>query len=68
METLTDNGRCCFVWLLEYWPFTDKVCGDVLDVVEGTAGETVIELRQEENYRLVWATLKSIASSAILDL
>ncbi len=50
METLTDNGMCCFVWLLEYWPFTDKVCGDVLDVVEGTAGETVIELRQEENY------------------
>jgi hypothetical protein len=28
---------------------TDGVCDDVLDVVEGIAGETVIELTQEEN-------------------
>ena len=28
---------------------TDGVCDDVLDVIEGIAGETVIELRQEEN-------------------
>ncbi len=27
---------------------TDGICDDVLDVVEGIAGETVIELRQEE--------------------
>ncbi len=49
METLTDHGRCCFVQLLGYQPLTDGVCDDVLDVVEGIAGETVIELRQEEN-------------------
>ncbi len=48
METLTDHGRCCFVWLLEYQPLTDGVCDDVLDVVEGIAGETVIELMQEK--------------------
>ena len=48
METLTDNGKCCFVWLLEYQPLTDGVCDNVLDVVEGIAGETVIELMQEE--------------------
>jgi hypothetical protein len=29
-------------------PWTDGVCDDVLDVVEGIAGETVIELMQEE--------------------
>jgi hypothetical protein len=34
---------------LEYQPLTDDVCDDVLDVVEGIAGETVIELTQEEN-------------------
>jgi hypothetical protein len=34
---------------LEYQPLTDGVCGDVLDVVEGIASETVIELMQEEN-------------------
>jgi hypothetical protein len=34
---------------LEYQPLTDGVCDDVLDVVEGIAGETVIELTQEEN-------------------
>ncbi len=49
METLTDIGRCCFVWLLEYQPLTDGICDDVLDVVEGIASETVTELTQEEN-------------------
>jgi hypothetical protein len=48
-EPLIDHGRCCFVWLLGYQPLTDGVCDDVLDVVEGIAGETVIELMQEEN-------------------
>ena len=49
METLTDHRRCCFVWLLGDQPLTDGICDDVLDVVEGTAGETVNELTQEEN-------------------
>ena len=49
METLTDHGRCYFVELLGYQPLTDGVCDDVLDVVEGIAGETVIELAQKEN-------------------
>ncbi len=49
METLTEYGRCCYVWLLEYQPLTDGVCDDVLDVVEGIASETVIEQMQEEN-------------------
>ncbi len=49
METLTDNGRCCFVRMLEHQLLTDGVCDDVLDVVEGIAGETVIELMQDEN-------------------
>ncbi len=48
METLTDHGRCFFVWLLGYQQLTDGICDDVLDVVEGIAGETVIELLQEE--------------------
>ncbi len=48
METLTDHGRCCFVWLLGYQPLTDGFCDDVLDVIEGIAGETVIELMQEK--------------------
>ncbi len=48
METLTDHGRCCFVVLLGYQPLTDGVCDDVLDMVEGIAGETVIKLTQEE--------------------
>jgi hypothetical protein len=48
VETLTGHGRCCFVGLLGYQPLTDGVCDDVLDVVEGIAGETVIELTQEE--------------------
>ncbi len=45
---LTDYGRCCFVVLLGYQPLTDGVCDDVLDMVEGIASETVIELMQEE--------------------
>ena len=45
METLTDHGRWCFVVLLGYQPLKD---GDFLDMVEGIAGETVIELTQEE--------------------
>jgi hypothetical protein len=48
VETLTDHGRCCFVGLLGYQLLTDGVCNDVLDVVEGVAGEIVIELTQEE--------------------
>jgi hypothetical protein len=48
VETLTDHGRCCFVVLLGYQPFTDSICDDVLDMVEGIAGETVIKLTQEE--------------------
>jgi hypothetical protein len=35
--------------LLGYQPLTDGVCDDVLDVVEGIASETVIEVTQEEN-------------------
>ncbi len=34
--------------LLGYQLLTDGVCDDVLDMVEGIAGETVIELMQEE--------------------
>ncbi len=41
------NGRYCFVGLLSCLPLTDGICEDVLDVVEGIAGETVIELTQE---------------------
>ena len=48
METLTDHGRCCFVVLLGYQPLTDCICDDVLDMVEGVAGETVIKLMREE--------------------
>ncbi len=48
METLTDHGRCCFVVLLGYQLLTDGICDDVLDMVEGIAGETVIKLMQEE--------------------
>jgi hypothetical protein len=48
VETLTDHGRCCFVVLLGYQPLSDGICDDVLDVVKGIAGETVIELTQEE--------------------
>jgi hypothetical protein len=46
---LTDHGRYCFVVLLGYQLLTDGICDDVLDMVEGIAGETVIELMQEEN-------------------
>jgi hypothetical protein len=49
VETLTDHGRCCFIRLLGYQQLTDGICDDVLDVVEGIASETVIELTQEEN-------------------
>ncbi len=48
METLTDHGRCCFVVLLGYQLLTDGICDDVLDMVEGIAGETVIKLTREE--------------------
>ncbi len=48
MERLTDHERCCFVVLLGYQPLTDGVCDDVLDMVEGIAIETVIELMREE--------------------
>ncbi len=34
--------------LLGCQPLTDGICDDVLDVVEGIAGETVINLMQEE--------------------
>ncbi len=34
--------------LLGYQPLTDGVCDDVLDMVEGIAGESVIELMREE--------------------
>jgi hypothetical protein len=44
VETLPDHGRCCFVGFWGCLPLTDGVCDDVLDVVEGIAGETVIEL------------------------
>jgi hypothetical protein len=33
---------------LGYQPLADGFCDDVLDVVEGIAGETVIELTREE--------------------
>jgi hypothetical protein len=50
-----DHGWCCFAVLLGWQSLTDGVCDDVLDVVEGIAGETVIELMQEEKgYRKIW--------------
>jgi hypothetical protein len=45
---LTDHGRSCFVVLLGYQRLTDGACDDVLEMVEGIAGETVIKLMQEE--------------------
>jgi hypothetical protein len=36
--------------LLGYQPLTDGVCDDVLDMVEGIAGETVIKLTREEKW------------------
>ncbi len=38
---------CCVV-LLSCQLLTDGICDDLLDVVEGIAGETVIKLTQEE--------------------
>jgi hypothetical protein len=34
--------------LFWYQPLTDGICDDVLDMVEGIAGESVIELMREE--------------------
>jgi hypothetical protein len=48
VEALPVNQRCCFVGLLGYQPLTAGICDDVLDVAEGIAGETVIELTREE--------------------
>jgi hypothetical protein len=45
---LIGHVRCCFAVLLGCQPLTDGKCDDVLDVVEGIAGETVIKLMQEE--------------------
>jgi hypothetical protein len=44
-----------FVGLLGCLPLADGICDDVLDVVEGVASETVVELTQEEkkNYRRI---------------
>jgi hypothetical protein len=46
--TLPDHGRCCFVVLLGSELLTDGICDDVLDMVEGIAGETVIKLTREK--------------------
>ncbi len=48
VETLPEHGRCYFGVLLGCKPMTDGICDDVLDVVEGINGDTVIELMQEE--------------------
>jgi hypothetical protein len=45
---MPDHGRYCFVVFLGCQPLTDGICDDVLDVVEGIVGETVIKLTQEE--------------------
>ena len=50
METLPDHEGWCFLGLLGCLPLTDGVCDDVLNVVEGIVGETVIELMQEEKW------------------
>ncbi len=34
--------------LLGYQPLTNGICDDVLDMVEGIAGKTVIKLTREE--------------------
>jgi hypothetical protein len=39
VEALPVNRRCCFVGLLGCLPLTDGICDDVLDVVEGIAGD-----------------------------
>jgi hypothetical protein len=58
VEALPVNRRCCFVGLLGCLTLTDGICDDVLDVVEGIASETVIELMQEDkgirDYRKIW--------------
>ena len=41
-------GGVFFVVLLGYQPLTDGICDDVLDMVEGIAGETVIKLTREK--------------------
>ncbi len=48
VETLTEDGRCCFVVLLGYQPLTDGICDYVLDMAESIVSETVIELTREE--------------------
>jgi hypothetical protein len=52
VETLPENGRCYYVGLVGYLLLTDGVCNDVLDVVEGVASETVIELTQEKKGKI----------------
>jgi hypothetical protein len=42
------HGRCFFVVLLGCQPLTNGVCDNVLDVVKGIAGETVVKLTQKE--------------------
>jgi hypothetical protein len=39
--------------LLGYQLLTDGICDDVLDVVEGIAGETVIELMEDKKRDLI---------------
>jgi hypothetical protein len=46
-------GGVVFVWLLGYQPLTDGICDDVLDVIEGIAGETVIELTQDSDKKCI---------------
>ncbi len=47
--------------LLQYQPLTDGVCDDVLDMVEGIAGETVIELtRQEKGIKEIYDSDKKM--------
>jgi hypothetical protein len=45
---LIGHGRCYLVVLVGCQSLTDGICDDVLDVVEGVAGETVIKLMHEE--------------------
>jgi hypothetical protein len=42
------HGWGCFVVLQSCQPLTDGICDDLLDVVKGVAGETVVKLMQEE--------------------
>ncbi len=48
--------------LLGFQLLTDGICDDVLDVVEGIAGETVIELTREERGKLYVTVMKSYIS------